>query len=115
MTFREGGNATGPIAKHMAVPEAGRIADRYRTFGMSESAGESPLYATITAAIAEDWEILQFLSGLPVAKQQPNLLLASVAYLHGTAADYRQSRAWLTDDLPRGRRRWAGRGRPRTP
>jgi len=70
------------------------LAARYHRFAKEEASGRSPLYETLAHAIAEDADILGFLSTLPQAKQQPNLLLAAVRHLFGiqpTPARFRQT------------------------
>jgi hypothetical protein len=71
------------------------IADRYRRFAADEARGRSPLYEMLALGIADDSEILAFLLSLPEAKQQPNLLLASVRHHCGTAADWPTFRQML--------------------
>lgn len=61
------------------------IAARYRRFAVQEAAGRSPLYEAISLAVAADARALDFLAGLPPARQQPNLLLAAVRLVAGTA------------------------------
>ena len=63
-----------------------RIAAGYRAFA-EEAATESPLYSRLSAAVADDGDVLRFLTALPTGKRQPNLLLAAVQYLHGTPVD----------------------------
>jgi hypothetical protein len=61
-------------------------AANYRAF-VVEARSRSPRYAELTLAVADDPLVLGFLSGLPVAKRQPNLLFASARYLLGEPAD----------------------------
>ncbi len=68
------------------------IAERYRQFAATEARGLSPLYEELTAAIAEDPELLRLLAGLPEDKQQPNLFLAAARYAGGLATSYDQFR-----------------------
>jgi hypothetical protein len=77
--------------------ELERIAAGYRAFA-DEAATESPQYERLAAAVADDREILRFLSGMPVGKRQPNLLFAAVQYLYGAPADGRELRRWVVDD-----------------
>jgi hypothetical protein len=60
-----------------------QIADAYRDFAAREARGVSPTYERLADAVAGDDEILGLLGTLPVAKQQPNLLLAVVRLLGG--------------------------------
>ena len=70
----------------MADEELERIASGYRAFA-GEAAAESPLYSRLSAAVADDGDVLRFLAALPEGKRQPVLLLAAVQYLHGTPSD----------------------------
>jgi hypothetical protein len=81
----------------MADDELERIAAGYRAFA-EEAAGESPLYARLASAVADDDEVLRFLTGLPEGKRQPVLLLAAVQYLHGAPKDAAELRDALTGD-----------------
>ncbi len=56
------------------------IAKQYRRFAETEA---SPLYEALALGVASDADILAFLAELPVAKQQPNLLLAAVRFVCG--------------------------------
>jgi hypothetical protein len=64
--------------------ELDRIARVYTQFAEREARGRSPLYEEFAFAVAGSRRVLQFLFSLPAEKQQPNLLLAAVRYLHGT-------------------------------
>ena len=55
-------------------------AENYLTFGR-EARGRSPAYESLSAAVAADELILEFLAALPRAKRQPNLLFAAARYL----------------------------------
>ena len=76
----------------------GRIAARYRRFAELEADGRSPLYAALARAVADDAATLEFLERLPIAKQQPNLLLGAVRHVCGTARDWPHFRALLHDN-----------------
>jgi hypothetical protein len=69
------------------------IAENYRRFSRDEAAGRSPLYAALTAGVAADAPLLDFLAAQPAPKRQPNLLLAAVRVLYGTQPDYESFRA----------------------
>jgi hypothetical protein len=71
------------------------IARRFRRFAEVEASGHSPLYETLSQAVAADPEILDFLAGLPVAKQQPNLLLGAVRFVCGVQNNPAEFRAAL--------------------
>ena len=68
------------------VPERDETAELYRRFAEREARGHSPLYEALARHVADDGDILGFLLTLPKAKRQPNLLLAAVRQLCGTAA-----------------------------
>ncbi len=72
-------------------------AENYRRFARLEARGRSPLYEQISAAVAEDAEILEFLGAFPPAKRQPNLLLAAVRLLAGVQGSYQAFRATVLD------------------
>lgn len=75
-----------------------RIAEAYRRFAAEEARGRSPLYEELALAVAADPELIGFLETLPREKQQPNLLLAAVRLLFGTAADKEQFRQLVLDN-----------------
>jgi hypothetical protein len=72
----------------MAQSDPTSIAARYRRFADQEAQGRSPLYEAFARGVADSPEAIGFLATLPAAKQQPNLLLASVRSLFGTPADW---------------------------
>jgi hypothetical protein len=59
------------------------LRDRYRRFADVECADYGPLYFKLSHAVAEDNEILSFILESP--DRQPNLFLASIHYLAGSA------------------------------
>jgi hypothetical protein len=69
-----------------AEPELA-TAENYRRWAQSV-AEKSPLYAALTAGVANDPELLAFLDGRPPRQRQPNLLLAAVRLLSGVPGDY---------------------------
>jgi hypothetical protein len=75
-----------------------RIAVSYRRFADLEADERSPLYAALCRGVAADAASLAFLERLPAAKQQPNLLLAAVRHLCGTARDWPHFRTLLHDN-----------------
>jgi len=77
-----------------------QLAARYRRFAEIEARGRSPLYATIASGVAADPFALEFLGTLPGEKQQPNLLLAAVRHVCGSAEDWPQFRTMLRDNAP---------------
>jgi hypothetical protein len=85
-----------------AAPDLASLAGRYREFAEVQAAPVSPRYAELTRGIAADDAVLQFLLTLPPAKQQPNLLLGALRYLHGAvAADAGELREWVLEDADR--------------
>jgi Uncharacterized protein conserved in bacteria (DUF2332) len=78
-----------------------RIARGYRQFAEVEAAAVSPPYAELAVAVAEDPALLRFLAGLPRGKRQPNLLFATLQFLHGRAPDVGQLPRWVLDDAER--------------
>jgi hypothetical protein len=80
--------------------EQQRIAEGYRAF-TEEAAEESPLYAALAAAVADDRDVLAFLAGLPAGKRQPNLLFASLRFLGEAPADDAELHRRVTEDPDR--------------
>jgi hypothetical protein len=58
-------------------------ANWYRWFA-EECDGQSPLYASLSAAVAEDRLLLELIAGVGRRKRQPNLWFAATHYLAGT-------------------------------
>src|SRR3954471_3454922 len=75
-----------------------RIGRAYTRFAEAEAHGRSPLYEELARSVALDPEVIGFLAALPVEKRQPNLLLAAVRRLFGTAADYGEFRRSILDN-----------------
>jgi hypothetical protein len=73
------------------------LAGVYRRFAENEARGRSPLYEELARGVAEDRAVLGVLAELPLAKQQPNLLFASVRFRCGLAAGWDQFRGWVLD------------------
>jgi Uncharacterized protein conserved in bacteria (DUF2332) len=63
------------------------IAAAYTEFAIREARGVSPTYERLSLAISSDGELLTLLGGLPVTKQQPNLLFGVVRFLGGPVDD----------------------------
>jgi hypothetical protein len=78
-----------------------RIARGYRSFGGVDAAEESPLYAQLAAAVADDEQLLRFLADLPAGKRQPMLLFATLQFLHGSPPPPDQMRSWILGDAER--------------
>ena len=72
-----------------------RLARRYLSFAENEAKGRSPLYEEISRAVVDDQWTLEFLGKLPIAKQQPNLLLAAVRHICGTASGWPEFQMFL--------------------
>ena len=73
------------------------VAARYRRFATTEAQGHSALYEAFATGVAGDAALLSFLAGLPVEKQQPNLLFAAVRLVCGTAGSFADFRQLLLD------------------
>jgi len=80
------------------MPERERIAAGYRRFAAEEAHGRSPLYEALAQGVAGDPDMLAFLTSLPRGKRQPNLLLAAVRFLFGTASGYAEFRRHVLDN-----------------
>jgi hypothetical protein len=74
-----------------------RIADGYRRFAEVDCVDRSPLYGELTAAVADDPEVLERLEGLPVGKRQPNLLLASYRLICGMPSGWEEFHSGLAE------------------
>lgn len=70
-----------PDMKNQAAID--RINKRYSRFARNEARGISPFYEQLALEVCRDESLLDFISSLPVEKQQPNLLFAAVRYLYG--------------------------------
>ena len=75
--------------------EIAGISARYARFAEAEAHGRSPLYEEIALGVAGDRDVIGFLSTLPEAKRQPNLLLAAIRHRFGTSADWSSFRRTL--------------------
>ena len=73
------------------------IAAKYRRFAEVEARDRSPLYEEFALGVAGDSAALGFLAALPEEKRQPNLLLAAVRQVCGTARNWGSFRALLAD------------------
>src|SRR5690348_14777688 len=82
----------------MSIDDRSRIAKEFRSFVAAAAAAPSPLYAELSAAVADDDLILDFLAGLPRPKQQPMLLFGALAFLVGPPEGPEQLRAAIRDD-----------------
>ncbi|MGP0048198.1 MAG: DUF2332 domain-containing protein [Solirubrobacteraceae bacterium] len=68
------------------------LGEWYWWFAEHEATGRSPLYEEIGRGAAGDRELLASVCELPMAKRQPQLLLAAVRYVCGLAEDWEQFR-----------------------
>jgi hypothetical protein len=69
------------------------IARLFHRFAEVEAKGRSPLYEMLAHGVASDPGMLAFLAGLPVSKQQPNLLLGAVRFVCGGQTNWTDFRA----------------------
>jgi hypothetical protein len=76
------------------MPDRQALIDRYLDFA-GETEPSCPLYAEICRGVAGDEVVLELLAGLAEPKQQPNLLLAAVRQVSGTAGEYADFRQRL--------------------
>jgi hypothetical protein len=86
----------------MAIDRIAELAAAYTRFAEREARGRSALYCELAAGVAGDRRILQVIAELPEPKRQPNLVLAGLRYLCGTASGWCQFREWFLerqDDL----------------
>ena len=74
------------------MPQRPTTAEEYRRFASMEARGRSPLYEQLALGVAGDRDLIELLSDLPPAKQQPNLLFAAARHVGGTPAGYQQFR-----------------------
>lgn len=78
------------------------VARLYRRFAELEAKDRSPVYAEVSAAVAQDERVLGFLAELPRPKWQPNLLFGAVQYLSGPITgwpDFRGRFLARTDEI----------------
>jgi hypothetical protein len=85
------------MGRSKALADQNQLAAIFNAFAKYEAAGRSALYVEICDGIASEPELLSRLSTLPATKQQPNLLLAAVKYLYGTASNWPHFRALAND------------------
>lgn len=65
----------------VGLDEAASTAENYLQFAQHEASGRSRTYEELALAVAADPAVLAFLSALPAAKRQPNLLFAAAHHL----------------------------------
>ena len=62
-----------------------------------EARGVSPRYERLVLGVADDPDLIAILDGLPVLKQQPNLLLAAVRYIAGEPLEFPEFRRLILE------------------
>ena len=82
----------------MGNDDRSRIAKEFRGFVAAAAAAPSPLYAELSAAVAEDDVVLDFLRDLPRPKQQPMLLFGAISFLAGPPAGPDQLHSVIRND-----------------
>ncbi len=82
-----------------AGPIPGDLSERYIRFADNEARGRSPLYEALARGTSDDAGIIDFLSALPPAKQQPNLLFAAVRSITGNPEDFNDFKRRLFSDV----------------
>ena len=65
------------------MSDRAEVKQRYRRFAETECRGYSPAYDELSLAVADDDDVVDFITGMPVT--QPNLFFASVQFLTGPA------------------------------
>ncbi len=73
------------------------VAENYLAFAR-EAHGRSPMYEALAMAVADDAGVGGFLSSLPAAKRQPNLLFAAARYLLGAPPEIDDLRSLVSRD-----------------
>ena len=84
----------------MPEDQIARLSARYVRFADEEARGRSPLYEALARSLAADREVLAFLTTLPAAKQQPNLLLATMRLHFGVLDGWNRFREALLANTP---------------
>ncbi|WEO76329.1 DUF2332 domain-containing protein [Cryobacterium sp. SO2] len=77
-----------------------KTADWFRRFRLSETPGQSELYAGWAAGVEDDAEVLDLIIGLPRPKRQPNLVFSCARLLGAPLAGYPVFRRWLIEHWP---------------
>jgi hypothetical protein len=78
--------------------ERNLVRDTYLKFAEEEARDKSPLYRRLSLCLAQDQDLIAFLSGLPPAKRQPNLLLAAVRYLAKSTLDWDEFKRFVLNN-----------------
>jgi hypothetical protein len=81
------GGDSGTGGHMVGLDDRVTTAANYRRFARAEAATRSPAYEQLAVFVAGNEVLLDFLTGLPFEKRQPNLLFAAARYLLGVAGD----------------------------
>jgi len=76
------------------VSEEYGTASRYQYFAEFEARGHSACYERWALGIASDTDLLELIDRFPVAKRQPNLLLAACRFLGAEESSFAEFRNW---------------------
>jgi hypothetical protein len=74
----------------------GAVAREYRMFARWEARGRSAAYESLAEAVADDATVSEFITSLPPAKRQPQLVFGAARYLLGTPVGIGQLQALVT-------------------
>jgi hypothetical protein len=72
-------------------------ADWYLRFAENEAHGRSAIYEEWARGVAADPLVLELIAGLPLPKQQPNLVFATARLLGAPGAGWSAFRPWLVE------------------
>jgi hypothetical protein len=74
----------------------GAVAREYQEFARWEARDRSAAYESLAEAVAGDATVIEFITSLPPAKRQPQLVFAAARYLLGTPPGIGQLRGLIT-------------------
>lgn len=77
------------------VRDAGEVATAYQEFARLHTRGVSPTFESWARGVADDGAVLEFITNLPTAKQQPNLVFAAARWLQPDLRTYAELRHLL--------------------
>jgi len=78
------------------LPRAGTpLSEVYLEFAAIEAAGNCEIYEALCRRMAADPELLELIEALPMAKRQPNLVLAASRWHGAPLEPYAHYRAWM--------------------
>jgi hypothetical protein len=69
------------------------VVREYQAFARWEARGRSAAYESLAEAVAADGTVIEFITSLPPAKRQPQLVFAAARYLLGAAPEIGQLRS----------------------